>query len=133
MRRNDEDDTYSIIIAKNLEQSVIDSEVDILLVLDASLALVYDDFATVLINLPAKDAGIPPQFKNTFYVGNYVLGEEKDGDRVDTFMIDGDQISLNDGISEDISVTLGGSKYESFLPNTRHTPHATLLICYDRG
>ncbi|KAJ3654191.1 hypothetical protein Zmor_013397 [Zophobas morio] len=114
VRRNDEDDTYSIIIAKNLEQSVIDSEVDILLVLDASLALVYDDFATVLINLPAKDAGIPPQFKNTFYVGNYVLGEEKDGDRVDTFVIDGNQISLNDGISEEVSVTLAGTNSQFF-------------------
>ena len=71
---------------------------------------VYDGFATVLINLPTKDAGTPLKFKNTFYVGNYVLGEANEGDRVDTFLIDGDQISLNDGISEKVSVTLGGSK-----------------------
>ncbi|KYB27440.1 uncharacterized protein LOC656855 isoform X1 [Tribolium castaneum] len=90
------DNQFSLGIKTPLNQTVLDTEPDILLVLDASLAGLDDGFATILLHLPEKKSPNGPKFAQAFFTANYELG----ADRHDKVTIDGKAISLADGTTE---------------------------------
>lgn len=68
----------------------------------------YDDgFTTVLIDLPKKESKVPPQFSDSSYTGNYVLGESLDSIELTK------EITLKE-VDEKVTVNIDGSKYHSF-------------------
>ncbi|RZC33423.1 uncharacterized protein BDFB_006638, partial [Asbolus verrucosus] len=107
-----DDKTYSLGIKSPLEDTVLNSEVDIILTLDASLNGHDDGFATVIINLPKKEVPAP-QFTDVSYTAKYVIGDDPDT-RVDSVTMT-DQIILQTGSENNPSVViLAGTNSDNF-------------------
>lgn len=116
----DTDNSYTLFIKEKLDQTVLDTQPDLLLVLDASLDNYEDGFATILLNLPVKDSGIGPKFAQTAFSAIYSFGEN-----TDTVTVDGEGIRLQSGTTE-ATVELTGSK--SFTLHPSHTNTLSLVF-----
>jgi hypothetical protein len=106
------DDTYSISVETPLDQSVLDGQLDILLILDAALAGADDGFATILLDLPKKEAGTSPQFAKSSYTATYSIEDDNDIVTLD------DVITLEDATVA-ATVTVEGTYSDNFniVPN----------------
>ncbi|XP_044267739.1 uncharacterized protein LOC123013343 isoform X2 [Tribolium madens] len=107
-----ENNKISLNIKKPLDQTVLDTQPDILFVLDANLDKFEDGFTTVLLHLPAKNSTSELKFVEPVFTAIYELGKEENN-RTANVTIVGNGISLEGGTTE-ATIELTGTNSEHF-------------------
>lgn len=99
---------WQLSLASELDEDVLQSENELLLILEASIPVLSDqkETATLIIILPEQDITEIPKFTETYYTGNYVIADNG----THSAKLTGSPIELTSEIAE-VSIEITGSKF----------------------